>query len=468
MFRSFILSLFFILSIHSFLQAENGKESSIPYVTINKIIITGNHITKNKIILRELEVKQGDSIPWSSLNHKIIASRENLLNCRLFNFVEIKSEYAGLRKVNLKVSVIERWYVWPIPILSVQDRNFNVWWEQKKLNRINYGVNLIVNNFRGRMEVLNLILQNGYNKTFQIKWTTPYVNKNQTWGLGFRGGIVFNHETNYAVQNNKLLFFGQGKDFVKRNYFSEISFSYRPLFRKLNIFFLRYEHYQLSDSLEKLNPAYAYNQTNFSFLTFKYIYKQDFRDFAPYPLNGYYLEINFQKTGLGIINKKVDQVSAFVAYDKYLHLKNRWYYAFNVSSKIVPNRYRPYFLEQGLGYPPLTLRGYELYVINGMWTNIFRSNLKYELIPKHIFRIPYLKSDTFGKVFYALYANIIFDAGYVMNRKQPNPDPLTNKFLYGTGLGIDYVTYYDTVVRFEYILNGQGQTHFFVSLVAPI
>lgn len=468
MFRFFFLFIFFTFVLNTFLFAENGDLAKVPYVTIDSIIVTGNHITKKKIILRELEIKSGDSIPWHSLEKKIVASRQNLLNSKLFNFVKIKTEYTAPRKINLKVSVVERWYIWPIPILSVQDRNFNVWWEHKKLDRINYGVNLIVNNFRGQMEVLNLILQNGYNKSFQIKWKTPYVNKKETWGLGFWGGLVFNHQTDYAAPDNRLLFYGEEKSFAKKNYFTEISFSYRPLFRKLNTFQLRFDHFQFSDSLEVLNPGYAYNQTNFSFLSFRYNYKQDFRDFAPYPLNGYYLEINFKKTGLGIINKKVDLVSAYISYDKYFHLKKRWYYAFNVSSKIVPNRYRPYFLEQGLGYPPFTLRGYELYVINGMWTNIFRSNFKYELVPKHVFRIPYLKSDVFGKAFYSLYANLIFDAGYVMDRKTQNPDPMTNKLLLDTGVGIDYVTYYDTVIRFEYTINGQGQTHFFISLVAPI
>ncbi|MBN2615154.1 MAG: hypothetical protein JXR71_05615 [Bacteroidales bacterium] len=468
MYRFFLLFTALILSLPSFLIAGNKDQEKPFWVTVGKINITGNQITKNGIILREMEVKSGDSLTWSALQKKIVASRQNLLNRGLFNFVDIKPDLAGPRKVNLNISVVERWYIWPIPILAVTDRNLNVWWEQKKLSRIDYGVNLKVNNFRGRMEVLNLLLQNGYNKSFQIKWNTPYVNKRKTWGLGFWAGIVFNHETDYTTRDNKLLYFGEAHDFVKKHGFADLSFSYRPLYRKLNSFWLKWNHYTLSDSLLTLNPAYAYGQKNFSYLSFRYNFRLDYRDYAPYPLNGYYLEFDFEKTGLGILNKKVDEISTYISYDRYLHLKNRWYYAFNVSSKLVPNRYRPYFLERGLGYPPFTLRGYELYVINGMWTNIFRSNFKYELISKHVFQLPYIKSDTFGKIFYALYANIILDMGYVMDRRNPNTNPLTNKLIYGTGLGLDYVTYYDTVIRFEYTLNGQGQTHFFISLVAPI
>jgi hypothetical protein len=459
-----------MLSVPQMLSAgniENGGNK--PYkVVIGKIFIKGNKITKDNIILREMEVHSGDTVSAQQLKKKLVASRENLLNRGLFNFVKIRPQSELSGKVDLYISVVERWYIWPIPILSVTDRNFNVWWENKDLNRIDYGINLKINNFRGRMEVLNLILQNGYNKSFQVKWETPYINKKQTWGIGFWAGLILNHEADYATRNNKLIYYGEPNHFVKKNFFAKLSFSYRPKYRYLNTFYIKLNHYNFSDSLLARNHYYAYDESSFTYLSFRYNFKLDYRDYAPYPLNGYYFEVDFQKNGLGILNKKVDLISTYIAFDRYFHLKNRWYYAFNISSKIVPNKYRPYFLEKGLGYPPFTLRGYELYVINGMWTNIFRSNLKYNLIPKRVIQLPYIKSEKFGKFFYAMYANLILDVGYVMDRKNDRTDPMANKLIYGTGLGIDYVTYYDTVIRFEYIWNGQHQSNFFISLVAPI
>jgi len=45
---------------------------------------------------------------------------------------------------------------------------------------------------------------------------------------------------------------------------------------------------------------------------------------------------------------------------------------------------------------------------------------------------------------------------------------LNNKFLYGTGVGLDFITFYDVVVRAEYVFNRNHEHHFFLSFVAPI
>jgi hypothetical protein len=38
---------------------------------------------------------------------------------------------------------------------------------------------------------------------------------------------------------------------------------------------------------------------------------------------------------------------------------------------------------------------------------------------------------------------------------------LTNKFLTGFGAGLDVVSSYDVVLRFEYSFNGEGESGFF-------
>ena len=469
----FLILIFGLISIAK-LQAnsENKKAgtNSNHKVIIGNIYIFGNKITKRYIILRELEFKKGDTLTISNLKRKILVSKQNLLNRSLFNFVNIEYQKnkSSENKINIFISVIERWYIWPIPILAYTDRNFNVWWETKSLAHLDYGINLKIDNFRGRMEKLRLKLQNGYNKSFELKWETPYINKEETWGFGFQAGVTINHETDYALNDYKLLFYGNNIKYVKKNIFSKLFFTYRPKYRKLHRFSLIYNYFNYSDSLLVLNPDFAYGENQFSFLTFRYNFKLDYRDYAPYPLNGYYLELNFEKFGLNIFSKKVNLITAYIVYDRYIHLKKNWYFAYNLTSKIVPNNYRPYFLQRGIGFSPMVLRGYELLVINGMWTGIIKSNLKYKLISRKTVRIPFINSEKFGILFYAVYANLIFDGGYVYNPNKKTINYLNNKFLYGTGAGIDFVTYYDTVIRFEYLINSEKQTHFFISLVAPI
>ena len=71
----------------AFTGDENIKDDSL--VTINSIILKGNKITKDKIILRELEFEKGTKLKSSVLDSLILESRQNLLNRSLFNFVTI-------------------------------------------------------------------------------------------------------------------------------------------------------------------------------------------------------------------------------------------------------------------------------------------------------------------------------------------------------------------------------------------
>jgi len=58
--------------------------------------------------------------------------------------------------------------------------------------------------------------------------------------------------------------------------------------------------------------------------------------------------------------------------------------------------------------------------------------------------------------------------GYAYNKVSDPNNALSNQILWGTGVGIDFVTYYDVVIRFEYTLNKQKDHGFFINLVAPI
>ncbi len=58
---------------------------------IDGIQITGNKITKDFIILRELPFATGDIIPEENLAEQLRLAKENLNNLLLFNFVEISS-----------------------------------------------------------------------------------------------------------------------------------------------------------------------------------------------------------------------------------------------------------------------------------------------------------------------------------------------------------------------------------------
>jgi outer membrane protein assembly factor BamA len=436
-------------------------------VTIGSISIKGNKITKDHIIIRELEFFSGERIARKALKDKLVKSRQNLMNRSLFNFVTIATEESD-GTVNIQVEVIERWYIWPIPQLSFADRNINAWLESKDFGRLNYGLDIRVENFRGRMEYLNIVIQGGYDKMFSVKWTIPYLTKNQMFGMGVFAGLQRNRQYAYATEDNKLVYFDAGDELAAQQYFGQLDFTFRPKFNFLHTVSLGFNHLQFNDSLLVLNPDFTYGDTIYNYFKLAYVYKHDFRDYAPYPLKGYYFDVGIEKTGLGILDDDVNLWTFRFAFDQYIQLHKRWYFAYNLSAMFSNNGFQPYFLVTGFGFNEMNIRGYELYAIDGQILGLFKSNVKFEIIPRKVHDIRWIKTEKFSKVFYALYANVFFDMGYAYDNLYELNNPLTNQLLFGTGLGIDFITYYDLVFRFEFSVNKQAKTGFRIGLVAPI
>ncbi len=451
------------------LYAQHTPFRSDTTFVMDNIHISGNKHTKDKIILREIELKKGDTVYLHQLLKKIIRSRQNLINRSLFNTVEITPKRHDYNQVDLYVEVTERWYVWPIPILTYADRNFNVWWEEKDFSRVNYGINLQINNFRGRMETLNVVLQGGYDKTLKFDWSIPYINRKQKWGIEVFGGATFNHETDYKLQGNRLVYYHEEKSYSKKWYLAKLKATFRPKYYFIQSLEFSFNHREYADTLLKLNPGFAYSQSKFSYLSLEYNFKYDFRDYAPYPLKGFYAEADVRQDGLGLFSKEVNLFSMYMIFDQYIPLFKRWYFAYSLAMQIIPNNYRPYFIQNGLGYKPMGIRGYQLYVIRGNWIGQIRSNVKFAIIPKKPYILDFIKTEKFNRFFFGLYANIFFDGAYAASTMPEKDDStLNNKFLYGTGAGLDFVTFYDVVIRAEFVFNGNHEHHFFLSFVAPI
>ncbi len=458
-----ILIAFFVVIASGYASAFNENDT---IVTTGSITITGNKVTKNHIIIRELEFKEGIVIGTRRLDSLILKSKQNLLNRSLFNFVDITRTEGETSEIT--VSVVERWYIWPVPILQFADRNINAWLEKGDLSRLNFGIDLRVDNFRGRMERLDIVLQAGYDVKVEMKWTVPYLTKNQVLGVTIDGGVLLNHTVAYETIGGKEQFFTSMSTYAQKKVFGTLGLTLRPKYNFYHGFQLGYNHFDFMDTLLVLNPNFA-NKLMYNYLSVSYVLKLDFRDYASYPLQGYYFDLGVSKMGFGIFSKDVNRISMNASFDQYLQLAKRWYFAYNLSGQISNNNQRlPYFIKSGLGYHPNNIRGYELYVVDGQQVGIFKSNFKFEVLPRWNFNINWIKSTKFNKSFLAIYANVFFDMAYVGDVYTNDLNPLANQLLYGTGIGIDMLTYYDLVLRLEYSLNKQKQTGFFISFVAPI
>ncbi|MCO6500504.1 MAG: hypothetical protein J5I47_09035 [Vicingus serpentipes] len=458
----FIFLLFFHWGTLLIAQQTTG----VNYVSEIKII--GNKTTKDKIIIRELPFNQGDTLRETELTKQLERAKSNLLNTLLFNFVTVEPVYFDSLHIAIYITVEERWYWWPIPIFEVQENNFNTWWINKDFDRANYGMFIAKENFRGRKERIAFKFQKGYTEQIGFKYANPYINKNRTQGFTISSIYSRNHEINYNTTANKIDFFKSEKPYIREEFASQFSYEFRPKLYNIHRFLIDYHHVNLADSVLFFNENYLSNgKTNSQFLSLQYFLSRDKRNFKSYPTKGYFYSFQLKQDGLGFFDSGINSFYSAVDYRKFLQLTEHLFWSNSIRGKYSFST-APYYLRSGLGFGSNLVRGYELYVINGDHYGLFKSQLRYAILPNKVFNVNPIPFDEFNKIPLSIYAGLYFDAGYVDSPSTKNNNFLTNSMLYGGGIALDFVSYYDIVFRIEYSINRMKEHGLFLHFVAPI
>ena len=452
-----------------FSQPDSLNVKSRDYIIVSDINILGNKVTKGHIILREVPIHPGDTILKPELAVKLRSAKQNLLNTSLFNFVTVDTIPAGNERVIVLVTVAERWYTWPVPIFEVQERNFNEWWKTKNLDRANYGFFLNRENFRGRKEELSFYAQFGYTKKYGIAYDIPYLTHKHTSGAGFSFSYARNHEVTYMTVDNHQLYFKNPDEYVRKELVGKLKYYYRKGIHNSHYAEFKFTDAFVDDTIRSYTVDYFLNnETEMKYFSVHYQYKSDHRDSKQYPLQGYYWDAEINKLGIGILkDEKLDVTNFFFTARGYEKLSDRFYLSEGLKLKLSPNTDQPYYVQKGLGWNDY-VRGYEYYVIDAQSYGTAKMGLKYEIIKPHVTSLEIPSLNKFSTFHYALYAGVFCDAGYGKDSQYSLVNPLSNSILYGYGAGIDYVTYYDVVIRFEYSFNKMFEHGFFVHFSSAI
>ena len=82
----------------------------------------------------------------------------------------------------------------------------------------------------------------------------------------------------------------------------------------------------------------------------------------------------------------------------------------------------------------------------------------------------YLKTlfKKFDKFHYSIYINAFGDAGYAVDNLNSSVNPMANELQYGYGIGVDFVSYYDAVMRLEGSFNALGEPGFYINFKKAI
>ncbi len=437
-----IKNIIFLSLFPIFLSAQSDTlfYEGYYHIVIDSIYITGNETTEDFIILRELTFGIGDT-----LNPHIASyNRERIYSLRIFNEVRLKPYFSDGKNI-LKIEIEESWYIYPIPFITLRDRD----WE-----KVSYGILVSLLNFRGRNETLSGSAAFGYDPSFSFRYFNPNISYNQNLNLQINLG--------YSTSTNKS---SEADDLYGSSFEQEIFTSRLQLGKR----FGNYHWTYLKTGFDYIETPFYIPGINASdgnidrTLVVGASYVFDTRDLTLYAAEGIYAFLNFEFKGLGIdgINYQV----ADLEFREYRKIIERFTAKWRISVRHTAGETVPYYDYSYLGYSE-RIRGY---FNNGESEGndrfIGSVEINYPIIEEtriNLYWIPLLPNSLLSYRV-AVIAGLFGDTGTTRN----NGDPLAIKnFNTGYGTGISFLLLPYFICRLEFAINDNAQTEWIFDLGA--
>lgn len=458
-----------------FLLAWISSPAQIVY--ISDISISGNNLTKSSVILRELPFRVADTINAGKFEEMLTESRQNLLNTALFNYVTITPQYpegtpgqeGGIIPVRVSIEVEERWYIWPILEMRLNDRNMSSWIKKMDWKRVTLYSGVKISNMFGLGHRLEARGMSGWDKGLDLSYSRVSLDKKKKTYLSGEAYAMFYKHIDYMTLNDKPQHLSSDNGFMMRSYGGSVSLTYRPHIRWKATADISFDYSKVSEEVLSGNPDYWGLDSRFS-RTFSLALSagRDDRDYSLYPTKGRYASLSMKLEESNNFSFIKGQI--FLDFQYYTKISERWMTSSSVKiCSSLSNKYS-YIHSKAVGYQTANVTGYELYVIDGQHYITQNNSLRYLILPQRIVHLGHNpKWRKFNKPHFTVYGKLLCDFGYVFQKKgKAGDNSLPNTFLAGAGAGVDLVTYYDIVINLGYAVNIKGKGSFLFGFRAPI
>ncbi|MGB5529825.1 MAG: BamA/TamA family outer membrane protein [Ignavibacteriaceae bacterium] len=409
-------------------------------IIVDSIQIIGNETTEDFIILRELTFGIGDTLN----PHLASYNRERIYSLRIFNDVKLKP-YSLNDKNILNIEIEESWYIYPIPFVTLKDRDWN---------KLSYGVAVSLLNFRGRNETIKGVAALGYDPSFSFSYFNPNISYNQN--LNFQVGLGYTTSTNKSSEAEEIY----GGSFEQEVITSRLQLgkrfgNYHWLFFKTGFDYIKTPFY--------INGINASSSSIDRTLILGASYVYDTRDLTLYAANGIYALLNFEFKGLGIDG--IDYRVADLEFREYRKIVEKFTAKWRFSIRHTAGETVPFYDFSYIGYSE-RIRGYFYDAKREGNDRIIGSiEINYPIIQEtriNLYFIPLLPRSLLSYRV-ALIAELFGDTGTTRN----TGEPLTIKSFnsgYGTGISFLLLPYF--ICRLEFAINDNGQTEWIFDLGA--
>lgn len=404
---------------------------------VDSISIKGNEQTEEFIITRELTFNVGDTISAEVVQF----NRERIYSLGLFAHVYV---YPVVRNsVNiLEIVVEEGWYIYPVPFVTVKEKDF------KKLS---FGIYLKINNFRGRNEEINAVTAFGYDPAYSLNYYNPNLIGKEDFFL--RTGIIYSDVNNKSPSAEILYGEKFSQKFFRLNFLIGKRLS---LFHKLYVS-AAYNYYETPKYISGINVS---GEKIDRFPELQLGYEFDSRDLIQFPRNGIFASATYAFKGLGLnsINFNVARID-FREYRKIFgSLFSKWRFAarFTQGNEIPFYDYSILGIDEKVrGYFTRKTEGNHFYFtsVELFYPIIEELNLNFDFIP--------IIPEQLLKFRIALYSQLFGDAGTTQYKNQPLS---INRFISGYGAGLTLLVLPYNILRIEYALDNFGNPEWIFDL----
>ena len=425
-----------LMAQDSLATPRSVKELKDSVFSVDQIVITGNEQTKDFVILREMTMKPGALITRELLEY----DKNRIYSLGLFNEVRLQAVPSSESTATLVVTLSERWFIYPYPILGLVDRDWS---------KIYYGLGLLHMNFRGRNEKLVTSFALGYNPWLAVSYRNPFLSEEGTYYLDAR--LVTN-----VIRNKSLQAMTSTDNFDERHYAASLTVGKRMAIAHTAWVSVGYEVITVSkyDLQTTLSPS-----GEDKYPLFGIGYRYDSRDLAEYPSSGSLLGASISK--FGFPSDEVDITRYAADARQYIPLSSRAVLAGRMMTDLAAGGPTPSYNRVYFGYGE-RVRGHFREVMEGESMAGASAEFHYTLMQPVYFHVngfpPAFSVWRFGFV-----ATVFGDAGTAWFRGQPF---VLNAFSKGYGVGMDFLLPYSAVVRVDYAWNEVRRGEFILDLGA--
>lgn len=444
-------------------------------VRVSAILFAGNNRTRERTLRAELDFHEGDSLTVADLAGRLEANRRRLFNLQLFHAVLAQGSCGGTGQLTVLFSVQERWYILPTPILSLAD-DFNRWRTRAdRWQRIDYGLHVVDNNFRGRAEQLTANVQLGFNRKYELFYEAPGLGRRRRIGAGFGISYYQSRNLDYNTLGDRLRSLPEAEEdaYPIQRFYVSGGLRLRHTVQLVSAIDVSYHREQISERIYQLNPDYLLGQAQRHYVDASFLTTYNQRNTFAYPLTGQFLQASLTLRQFVGAERSPAYAAARLRYARYFNLGHGFYYASGLAGQLRLGADRLAYADaRSLGYEAL-VRGYDFYVVEGRAYALTQQGLSFRAWAPPPLRLPFFHDPKVNTLPLALYLNAFADAGVAggsVGRYQSPTNQLPGQLLASAGLGLHLVTYYDRVFCIELIrtLTVYPSTGVFLRTTFPI